>query len=211
MIFSGKEKDVMGKAGKNSSISIILLAAGESVRTKTPKMLLPLQDKTLIEKVIENLQSSRIKNTVVVLGAWKDEIMEKIGNLPVRITFNEEWKKGMLSSVIKGIRSLPADTSAAIIYPADYPFIAGKLLDEITEAYFKSGKGIVVPVCKGRRGHPVLIDRKYFGEIERLDYERGLRLLLEKFSSDIFEHPTDDENIFFDIDTMEDYVKATKK
>jgi len=198
-------------AGDYSSIGVVLLAAGESARIKSPKMLLPLEGKTLIEKVIENILASSIKNIIVVLGAWKNEILEKIRNLPVGYTINEEWEKGMLSSVIHGIRSLSGHVCAAIVYPADYPFIPGSLLDNITEAYFNSGKGIVIPVCRGKRGHPVLIDRKYFSEVEKLDPGLGLRSLSEKFSNDVFEYPADDENIFFDIDTVGDYNKATKK
>jgi len=194
-----------------SSAYVILLAAGKSARIKSPKMLLPLEGKTLIEKVIENILSSRIQNINIVLGAWKNEIIEKIRYLPVGYTINEEWEKGMLSSVIHGIRSLPGQVCAAIIYPADYPFIPGSLLDEITDAFFESGKGIVIPVCRGRRGHPVLIDRKYFAEVEKLDPELGLRALSKKFSNDVLEYPTDEENIFFDIDTTEDYIKAIKK
>ncbi|MGQ9621259.1 MAG: nucleotidyltransferase family protein [Bacteroidales bacterium] len=192
-------------------IRTVVLAAGESVRTSRPKMLLPFGSGTLIEKVIDNISDSQAKSITVVLGAWQNEILKIISNLPVNYVINTDYKKGMLSSVICGIQSLPEETDAAIIFPGDYPFIPGLLLDEMIDAYSKKRKGIVIPVCKGRRGHPLLIDKKYFEEIASLDESKGLRSLSERYSADVFEYTTDNEMIFNDIDTIEDYTRAINK
>ena len=46
----------------------IILAAGESKRMKVPKMLLPFNGKTMIEKVIENV--IRIRSFSYIGSAW---------------------------------------------------------------------------------------------------------------------------------------------
>lgn len=192
-------------------VAAVVLAAGESLRTQSPKMLLRLGNITLIEKVIDNILASVIRSITVVLGAWRDEILAVTVKLPVKAVYNEDYREGMLSSVICGIRSLPACTDAALIYPGDHPFISGALIDRMISVYSESGKGIVIPVCRGRRGHPILINKKYFSETENLDKDKGLRSLSERFTNDVFEYITDDEAVLFDIDTIEDYHGALNK
>ena len=58
-----------------NNIWAIILAAGESKRMKVPKMLLSFNGKTMIEKVIGNVISSEVFNTLVVLGSFRDEIL----------------------------------------------------------------------------------------------------------------------------------------
>ncbi len=90
-----------------SVIWAIILAAGESKRMKSPKMLLPFDGKTMIEKVIENVTGSDIDKIVVVTGSYREEIQKVAGYLPVTFCYNGNYKQGMLSSVKCGFRSVP--------------------------------------------------------------------------------------------------------
>ncbi len=69
----------------------------------------------------------------------------------------------------------------------------------------ESGMGIVVPTFRGKRGHPILIDRKYRKEIMTLDESEGLRVLALNHPGDVREIETDNPLILKDIDTAEDY------
>ena len=82
-----------------------------------------------------------------------------------------------------------------------------EVINRIIEGYRSSGKGIVIPVYKDKRGHPLLIDRKYRNEIEMLDDREGLRSLSHKFPDDVLEVDTDDPGILRDFDTYEEYEK----
>jgi molybdenum cofactor cytidylyltransferase len=68
-----------------------------------------------------------------------------------------------------------------------------------------------MPSYKKRRGHPLLIARKYFGEIEKLDPQKGLRSLLEIFSNEVEEVEVDDGGILRDFDTFEEYNNEINK
>ena len=65
-------------------ISAIVLAAGESKRMGSPKMLLPFGNKTVVETVIENTMAAGIEDVMVVLGSESDEIMKVTGKYPIR-------------------------------------------------------------------------------------------------------------------------------
>jgi CTP:molybdopterin cytidylyltransferase MocA len=65
-----------------------------------------------------------------------------------------------------------------------------------------------VPVFKNRKGHPLLVDKKYKGEIEKLLPEEGLHSLLNKFAHDLLEVETDEPGILRDFNTYDEYIKG---
>jgi molybdenum cofactor cytidylyltransferase len=184
----------------------IVLAAGESKRMGFPKMLLNFEGITMIEKVLKNVTGSDLDSTLVVLGAEKERIMDIISRLPVKYCYNADYKEGMLSSVKAGFSNLPSDFEAALVFQGDQPFISAALINTIIDAYRSSGKGIVIPVHRNKRGHPLLVDKKYKSEIDKLDSSVGLRSLALRFSFDVLEVDTDQAGILRDFDTYEDYI-----
>lgn len=189
----------------------IVLAAGSSRRMKKQKLLLPFKGKTIIKTVIDNIIPALQTNIVVVLGANRNEISKEISKFQVKLVENRNHLSGMLSSVICGIGSLPESSKAVLIYLGDQPQIETDVTFKVVDAYKKSGKGIVIPVYKGKRGHPVLIDMKYRSQIKQLDPEKGLRQLMEKFKADVYEIECGKPEILRDIDTPQDYNFETNK
>jgi molybdenum cofactor cytidylyltransferase len=187
-------------------IVALILAGGESRRMNSPKMLLPFDGKTIIEKVIENVIASKVNRTIIVLGGFKDKIIDVIINYPVTFCYNENFKQGMLSSVKCGFGSMPAGYEAAMVFLGDQPMIPPEVTNDVIAAYHKTGKGIVMPVCNTKRGHPLLISSRFKDEIEKLDQKEGLRILALKFPEDVLEVETNIGAIFRDIDTPEDYA-----
>lgn len=191
-------------------ISGLILAAGESRRMGKAKMLLAFKEKTVIETVIKNAVSSQIDETWVVLGAGAGEIEKIISPLPVKITRNPNYKKGMLSSIQWGIHQLSRDTRAVVIFLGDQPSIPAEIVNTVISGYQSSKKGIVVPAFKGKRGHPVLIDLKYKEEMDRLDPQIGLRQLVYSHPADTLEVEVGTDTVLRDIDTAEDYRNEIK-
>jgi molybdenum cofactor cytidylyltransferase len=185
----------------------IILAAGESKRMGFPKMLLNFNGKPMLENVIGVVTSSSINNTLVVLGADKGTLLDVVGELPVKHCFNDNYKEGMLSSVKCGFRNLPSDYDAVLVFQGDQPLISPETINMVIQAYRASGKGIVIPVFEKKRGHPLLIDRKYRDKIEKLNAREGLHSLSSQFPDDVLEIDTNDSGILKDFDTYADYMK----
>jgi len=188
----------------------MILAAGESKRMGKPKLLLPFGEKTIIETVIDSVIQSKLDDVLVVLGAHREKIEKKIKDFSIKIVVNPNFKNDMLSSVQCGFRALPEDVEASLVILGDQPEISSALINKIVEVYKRSKKGIVLPVYRKNRGHPVLIDMKYQGEIEDLNPDLGLRNLVYKHAEDILEVEVITPSILQDIDTIEDYNRELK-
>jgi len=192
-------------------ITAIVLAAGESKRMGRPKMLLSYGKKTIIETVIDNVIQSKVDKVLVVLGSDRKKIERKIKDYPdIEIAFNPDYSKGMLSSVQTGFQSLARGTQGVMVLLGDQPSISTAVINNIIDAFKTRKKGIILPVYKKDRGHPVLIDIKYRREVEKLSPEVGLRGLVYGHPEDVLEVAVEDPEILQDIDDMKDYKRELK-
>lgn len=189
----------------------VILAAGESKRMGEAKLLLPFGEKTIIETVIDNVIQSKVEKILVVVGSGREEIEQRIKNYSLKIAFNPDFRSGMLSSVHAGFMALPEYTQAALVVLGDQPSISASVIDELIDAYKRTRKGIVLPVYKSERGHPVLIDMKYRSEVENLSPDIGLRGTVYNHPEDILEVEVKNQSILKDIDYIEDYKKELKE
>jgi molybdenum cofactor cytidylyltransferase len=189
-----------------NEIWAIILAAGESKRMGSPKMILPFRGMTIIEKVIENVLSSDVDKTIIVLGAGKEKILKLTEKLPVMYCFNENYKNGMLTSVKRGFEYLPKDFRAAVVLLGDQPMIGASVINTVIKGYNESGKNIIIPVYNNKRGHPLLVDKRYWDEIISLDGPEGLKELINRHPDDLLEVETGNPEILTDIDTEEEYL-----
>ncbi|MCJ7580258.1 MAG: nucleotidyltransferase family protein [Candidatus Aminicenantes bacterium] len=185
----------------------IILAAGESKRTAQPKLLLPFGEKTIIETVMDNAASSKANYSLLVTGGFQEQIKQKTKGFPAITVYNPNYKQGMLSSVQMGFQSLPEGAQAAIVLLGDQPSISFQVIDNIIDAYLLTPKGIILPTFKKERGHPVLFDMKYKGEIAALRPEVGLRGIVYGHPEDVHEVPVNTSSILRDIDNMQDYKR----
>lgn len=194
-----------------TGIWAIVLAAGESKRMGSPKMLLPYNEVTIIEQVIRNLLDSNVDRVVVVVGANREEIMKVTRKYDVFHCYNENYKTGMLSSVKCGFYSLPEGCLAALIMPGDQPMTGPGEINRVISAFSESDKGLVMAAYDGRRGHPLIVDMKYSEEVFALPDDEGLRALAMRHPEDVLESVTDDPSVVRDIDTQEDYMNEISK
>lgn len=184
----------------------LVLAAGMARRMGTTKQLLPFGDKTVLQTVVDTLLRARLAGVAVVLGHDAEVVRESLRERPVQFCVNEAYREGMFSSVLCGLRGLPANADAALIALGDQPQIALNAVRAVLRAYREGDKGIVIPVSGGRRGHPVLINlSRYQREILSLSGDQGLKPVVRGYPVDTLEVPVDDEGILRDLDTPADY------
>jgi molybdenum cofactor cytidylyltransferase len=184
-----------------------VLAAGESRRMGTQKLLLSFGETTVIETIVRTALDSEADGTIVVLGADKERVRGVLKSYPLVFAVNKDYRLGMLSSIQAGFRALPNDAEAAVIMLGDQPAIPARVLDALIRAHRESRRGIIVPVHGGRRGHPILVGTRYKDEVLGLDPAIGLRQLLRAHPEDVLEVEVSSPAVLKDIDRPDDYRK----
>jgi molybdenum cofactor cytidylyltransferase len=176
-----------------------------------PKQLLPLGGRPIVWHVVNAVTQAAVQESIMVTGAYHDEVTAAVTGMPVKSVYNPAWKDGQSASVKAGFLSVQAGTKAVLFIPADQPFITTDVINDIIQLYHSGCATIVAPVCKGRRGTPVLFDsNRWTNHILSLSGDEGARRLFTQFPQDVAYLPVGDERLLWDADTPEEYAVIQK-
>jgi molybdenum cofactor cytidylyltransferase len=196
-------------------IAAVVLSAGESSRMGRPKALLPVDGVRFIEKIVAALKSTQVGEIVAVLGHNADEMRQKIGDLPITIVVNPNYKQGQLSSLIAAINTIQSSkrsesVDGILVHLVDHPYINPDLVNSMIDRFHETKKLIVVPRYQGRRGHPVIFSSALFAELLAAPLDQGAKAVVKARRGDTLEIDTEDEGVIIDIDTPEEYQRHVK-
>lgn len=192
----------------------LILAAGESKRFGGPKQLADWGGRPLLEHVVDQVGGwPQVDEIYAVLGANAGRIMERV-DLPgaAVVVENHEWREGIASSLRAGLDALMGDgeAGAALVVLADQPMVPAAAVERLFEARRRSGRPVILPLYRFRRGHPVLLDRWLWPRlIAGLEGDQGARNLF-------LSRPEWVEEVLFgedapqDIDTPQDLARLRR-
>ena len=200
------KREISNSKDKKYKITNIILAAGQSKRMlKDNKLLIKINKQSMIDKMVSTSLNSSADSTVVVLGYQSDIIQEIIQNKEIITIVNKDYKKGLSSSLQCGISALPDDCDAAIIILADMPNIESKIINSLINNFNpQKNKSIIIPTFNGKKGNPILLDRKYFPDIISVKGDKGAKDIIVNNKNSILEIPQKNSSVLNDIDTKED-------
>lgn len=175
------------------------------------KLLLPFGDSTIIQHIVHQVVGSDVDETLVVLGHDREAVCEKLTGFPIRQVVNPDPAGEMLGSVRCGLRELHPDSEAIVLALGDQPGLTPELLNALIRQFHSTGKKIVVPARRGKRGHPLLFSTDFRDEVLSEFEDTGLRGLLQKHANEIYEFEVQDRWILEDVDTPEDYQRVRQR
>jgi molybdenum cofactor cytidylyltransferase len=189
-------------------LATVILSGGASRRMGAPKALLPYRGGTFLEHLLSVTDHPQIGWRRVVLGADARTIAEGV-ELPVEeVVINKNWEAGQLSSIQSGLRSLPAGTDGMLLCLIDHPLISRELVGELMERFYLSGKAIVLPIHKGRRGHPVIFASRLYGQLLSAPLETGARAVVWANREEVFEMETAEEGCVLNLNDPDALANA---
>jgi molybdenum cofactor cytidylyltransferase len=197
--------EVVNRTSPRPYVSAVVLAAGGARRLGRLKQLLPWGGQTMIEHVVDVVLASAVDETVVVLGCQAEAVQQALAGRPVRCVVNAAWEEGLATSLRAGLAAVSPQAEAALFVLGDQPRLTSHTINRLLAHYRTTRCSIVVPVCGGRRGNPVLFARSLFPELLALQGDVGGRVLLERQRADIAEVDVGSDEIFMDVDTLQDY------
>ena len=187
-------------------MGIILLAAGSSSRLGQSKQLLQVEGEPLLVRSVKIALASGASKTIIVLGSNESVHREAIRNYPVEIVANQEWQKGMGSSLKAGLRHLinsNPEIQAVLVMVCDQPKLEVSHLQKLILEFGRSGKSIVASFYKDSPGVPAIFSNAHFEELLRLDDEHGAKKIILQHQNNIGLVNFPEGSI--DLDTPEDY------
>jgi molybdenum cofactor cytidylyltransferase len=187
-------------------LSLIVLAAGKSTRMRgTNKLLVKIRGKPLIRRVVEAALQSKVDEVIVVLGWEADKIRNALAELPCHMVLNKNYEKGQSTSVKAGLGEVGEATRAILVLPGDVPMIDPRSINLVIDEYAHGKYPIIIAAHKGRPGHPILLDKQLFKEIELINEQTfGLKALVKKHEGVARLVETGSPNVLRDVDTQED-------
>jgi molybdenum cofactor cytidylyltransferase len=189
-------------------ISAVVLAAGRSQRMGRPKMTLPWGSTTVIGQVVQVLGQAGLGEVLVVTGGAHDEVEAALRGSTARLVFNPRFNEGgMVASLQMGLAHLSDASEAALVVLGDQPQIQPEVVAALLAHYFEHRSPLVVPSYCMRRGHPWIVRRSLWMEIQALGASQTLRDLFHSQAEQIAYLQVETDSILADLDTPDDYER----
>jgi molybdenum cofactor cytidylyltransferase len=218
-------------------LAAVILSGGGSSRMGSPKALVPFRGGTFLEHLLAVIHQStkeraeeqgapdeRVKDdrspksseatraigcTRVVVGAHTEEITAKVPLAADEIVVNPHWQQGQLSSIQAAIRSLAkGETDGVMLFLVDHPMISAELVSKLVHQFYISGRSIVLPKFRGKRGHPVIFAARLYDELLAAPEEQGARAVVWAHAEEVLEVPTDEEGVVLNLNDPEALRRA---
>ncbi len=211
-------------------VSCILLSAGLSSRFKSPKALARLPDeKTVIERIQQQLLLSKVNEIIVVLGAHLNEIKPyiypsapslqnveqnlKITNpfslgilkhKAIKIVYNKDHNFGQTASFKVGLQNISSESTGIMLFPIDYPVVSLETIDDLVSFFLKNTPLILIPSFHNKKGHPPVFHTKLKNEFLDLNNAEGLNSIARDHQKDVTLLPVDDAGVIKSFNTKEE-------
>src|SRR5262245_14989434 len=196
------------------NVVALLLAAGESERMGQPKALLDWRGQPLLSHQVQQIQKSRIKECIVVLGRNAKDLEPYTRSTirpgwKTRSVYNPRHDDGKVTSIQAGLAAIATPPEGILVASVDQP-IESRLLNALrtaAEAEWErceaaGRRPIIVPSFHGRPGHPPLFCATLFAELMGISEEtRGLKAVVRRNAARVMHMPWDDAGILLNLNT----------
>ncbi|HET9039167.1 MAG TPA: nucleotidyltransferase family protein [Gemmatimonadales bacterium] len=163
---------------RTGRVAGVVLAAGQSARLGTNKLLLRLDSEPLVRRAARLALEAGLSPVIVVLGHEAEQVAAALDGLPVVRVVNPDFRAGMHRTLQHGIEQVPGECAAAVVLLADMPFVSAAMLAELV-ARFRSGTEPLVLSLYGEvQAPPTLYARSLFPEIAAAGEACGRRIVL---------------------------------
>ncbi|HTR14749.1 MAG TPA: nucleotidyltransferase family protein [Roseiarcus sp.] len=199
-----------------SNVAAVVLAAGRSSRFRAAggleetKLVVELDGKPIIRRVVEAALASVARPIVVVTGHAREAVEQALSGLPVTIAFNPDYALGLSTSLRAGLAAVPPEAHGVVVLLGDMPKVDVRLIDALILAFESRPRAVAAaPVYNRKRGNPVILGRALFAQTVRLTGDVGARRLLAALNdAQLVEIEAARSDAAFDVDTPNDLASA---
>jgi len=182
----------------------VILAAGQSRRMGTlNKLLIEVDGKLMARHAIDAARVAGTDPIIVVTGHVAEDVQNALGD-DVLYVHNPEYAQGLSTSLRVGINAIPDSCDGALVTLGDMPRITATHLKQLLLSHDPDeGHVICVPTWRGKRGNPVLWDRRFFDDMASLGGDVGAKHLIGDNADLVCEVEMQDDAVLVDVDSPE--------
>lgn len=177
-----------------------------------PKLLLPLGERRVIDRLLDALQNAGIRRLFLLARMDDVELVDAVQDRTMMIVQPVEDPPDMRTSVEHLLdeaydRLHPEPDDGWMLIPADHPVLSESLVRTMRQAWQSCSSDVLVPEYDGCRGHPTIFRWSLAGRVAAIPPDRGLNWLLHQSDVTVDAMPTSDPLVLADMDTPEDYAR----
>ena len=188
---------------KRVKLALIMLAAGNSRRFGSNKLMyevdgVPMYQRTLrlLQKAAERIPDSRI---VVVTQPQYSEIIDVVKETGAEVLFNPKPERGIASSMQIGLE-IAKDADACLFTVSDQPWLTAETIIALYDAFQSENKGMACTIRGEKTGNPCIFSKKYYRELMEITGDKGGKQIIKRYPEDVTYLKISDEREQQDVD-----------
>ena len=188
---------------KRVKLALIMLAAGNSRRFGSNKLMyevdgVPMYQRTLrlLQKAAERIPDSRI---VVVTQPQYSEIIDVVKETGAEVLFNPKPERGIASSMQIGLE-IAKDADACLYTVSDQPWLTAETIIALYDAFQSENKGMACTVWGEKTGNPCIFSKKYYRKLMEITGDKGGKQIIKRYPEDVTYLKISDEKELQDVD-----------
>jgi molybdenum cofactor cytidylyltransferase len=189
--------------GDEPRLAVLIMAAGESRRFGSCKLLADIDGKPMLQHSIELAQSTDASLIRIVTGRWHQEIKQAqtSGVIDdIDLIYNSDWQQGLGSSIATGVSQIASGCDEVLVLLADQVSVSS---EDIERLRLRDDKNQIVCASFSQTlGPPAIFPAQFFPELEKLSGDKGAKALLAELTA--IDCQVDVPNAAFDIDSPSD-------
>ena len=192
------------------TLCAILLAAGNSSRFGSNKLLYPINNQPMYQHTIKLFQ--QLNTQKIILITKYPEIIKKI-DPNIHIIINNDTHLGQSHSMKLALKYLIAQKrhfDGYLFSVCDQPYLQLTSLIKLSTTWQAKG-GICALATNNKRGNPIIFSQKYLPDLLNISGDTGGRSILHKYPEEITLVETTKPDELIDIDTPEILEKISSK
>ena len=180
-------------------IACIIMASGLGNRFGENKLLYKIQNKPLLQYILETTAKLPFIERIVVTR--HQEVVNLCTSLNVKVFLHEEPYQ---SDTIRIALEKLGEHTGYMFCTGDQPFLKPASLEKLCAKFLEAPNFIHRTAFKNTPGNPVIFPIKFKNELLALPQDKGGAYLTKKYPEQVRYIPVQDSLELYDIDTKED-------
>lgn len=182
-------------------ITGIILASGFSNRMGEDKLLLEVQGKRVVERVIEAVKESNLDEILLI---YRKKEIKSIGEkYNIKTIHNPNAKLGQSESVKKGV-ACALNSEAYMFIVGDQPYLNSNVINKLINEYKVNKDKIIIPFYNEELGMPIIFPGYFREKLLKVKGDKGGHEIIDDNPNLIKKVNFSDWKLGFDIDTKDD-------